>query len=92
MRSTTAAFHGHCLLGSRMAHSSLPGRRSFSRHHMPEEMGREVRGNVGREAGIEELAESQQGALAETGVRVRAQHLKAKGTLRHATVKALLEK
>ena len=67
---------------------SLPGRRYSDCHH-PEPNGREVCGNVDRAAGAEGVAE-RQGPMAEAGDPGQAQHLKAKGTLRHATVKQLL--
>jgi len=47
-RSTTAAFHGHCWVGSEGASWSLPGRRYCGRPHMPAPNGRQVRGYVVR--------------------------------------------
>ncbi len=52
-------------------------------------MGRQICGYVGRNAGTEGLAQSEQGAWLKPEIRVRAQHLKAKGTLRRATVRVL---
>jgi hypothetical protein len=59
---------------------------------MREPVGREVGQDVDREAGIGGLRRANKAQLLKPEIRVRVRHLKAKGTLRHAMVKGLIER